>query len=305
VNAGAVVAPLLSWGAYLWADGTVPRSDGFTWLCSDLQADFTHPSPTSGVSKVGVELLAFFKTDATTTPWFLRSAVIGKPPTVTANASVTQGNAPLSVNFTASATDPDGSIASYQWTFDDGTFSIAQNPTKNFPSPGNYDARLTVTDNSGNTVQRTMPITVTQTLSAWKSVYFTPAELADPNVSGNTADIDRDGLNTLEEYAVGLNPKLADAAAVTLPSVSADQHLTLTFPRAKTNADVQLIVEAASDPAGPWSSGANVTNEQVIADDGVVQTVRATDLTPMSSSVRRFMRVRIEPAATTLAAAHD
>ncbi len=129
---------------------------------------------------------------------------------------------------------------------------------------------------------------MTQTLSAWKSIYFTAAELADPNVSGNSADIDRDGLNTLEEYAFGLNPKLADAAAVTFPSASADQHLTLTFPRAKAAADVQVIVEAAGDPTGPWSSGANVTSEQVIADDGVVQTIRATDLMPMSERHAAF-----------------
>ena len=57
---------------------------------------------------------------------------------------------------------------------------------------------------------------------------------------------------------------------------------------------MQLIVEAASDPAGPWSSGADVTSEQVIADDGVVQTIRATDQTPMSDAVRRFMRVQVE-----------
>ena len=32
------------------------------------------------------------------------------------------------VQFTAKATDPDGTIASYIWTFDDGTYSYAQNP---------------------------------------------------------------------------------------------------------------------------------------------------------------------------------
>lgn len=277
VTRGAVVAPLLCWGPYIWADGTVARSDGFTWLCSDLQTDFTHPSPTGGVPKVGEQLLTFFKTDATTTPWFLRSTVTGQPPTVTASASLTSGNTPLSVNFTASASDPDGSITGYQWTFDDGTFSTAQNPTKIFTAPGVYDARLTVTDNSGNTVKRAIAITVTQTLSAWKSVYFTPAELGDPNVSGDSADIDRDGRTTVEEYGMGLNPKLADSAALTVAAASADHHLTLTFPRTKAAVDVQLIVEAASDPAGPWSSGADITSEKVIADDGVVQTIRATD----------------------------
>ncbi|HJS28832.1 MAG TPA: hypothetical protein VJ768_04390, partial [Anaerolineales bacterium] len=41
---GPVVAPFLSWGPYLWADGPNPRSDGFTWLAEDLQDDCTHPS---------------------------------------------------------------------------------------------------------------------------------------------------------------------------------------------------------------------------------------------------------------------
>src|ERR1051325_2516275 len=157
---GVVVAPLLLWGPYIWVDGLNPRSDSLTWLCSDLESDFTHPSATGGVPKVGSQLLAFFKTDPTTTPWFLSHAVIGQPPSVTAAASVSNGLAPLTVNFTASATDPDGQIIAYQWTFDDGTFSTTQNPTKIFPAPGTYSVHLTVTDNSGNTALRTLPISV-------------------------------------------------------------------------------------------------------------------------------------------------
>ena len=157
---GAVVAPLILWGPYIWADGLTPRSDGFTWLCSDLESDFTHPSASGGVPKVGAHLLAFFKTDPTAAPWFLKRTVTGQPPQVTAGASVSSGPPPLSVNFTASATDPDGTIVAYQWTFDDGTFSIAQNPAKTFPAPGNYSVRLTVTDDSGNTTLRALPISV-------------------------------------------------------------------------------------------------------------------------------------------------
>ena len=81
---GPVVAPLMLWGPYLWADGTDPRSDGFIWECADLKTDFTHPSVDGGVPKVGTQLLAFFKTDSTAAPWFLRSTVTGQPPTVSA-----------------------------------------------------------------------------------------------------------------------------------------------------------------------------------------------------------------------------
>lgn len=63
-------APWVSWGPYLWADGTKPRSDGVTWACSDLEDDGTHPSAT-GRQKVAGMLLAFFKSDSTAREWFL------------------------------------------------------------------------------------------------------------------------------------------------------------------------------------------------------------------------------------------
>jgi PKD repeat protein len=75
-------------------------------------------------------------------------------------ADATNGVAPLRVSFIANATDPDGAIRDYQWTFDDGTFSTNANPVKIFASPGNYTARLTVTDNSGNTVTRNIGVVV-------------------------------------------------------------------------------------------------------------------------------------------------
>ena len=299
---GAAVAPWLAWGPYLWIDGTTPRSDALTWPCSDLQTDFTHPSQTGGVPKVADQLLAFFKTDPSATPWFLKRTVAGQPPTVSASANVTSGAAPLNVNFSASATDPDGTIVGYQWTFDDGTSATAQNPAKTFPAPGTYHARLTVTDNSGNAVQRTIPIDVRLSLAEWKRVHFTTAEQADPTISGDSADPDRDGANNRIEYGLGLLPKTPDAAKLPVAGSSPDRHLTLTFPRAKAAADVNVIPEVASELNGPWGSGASATSEQVIADDGVVQTIISTDLVPMSGNGTRFMRLRIDklspPAAT-------
>jgi hypothetical protein len=102
-NLGTVVAPYLSWGPYLWVDGTIPRSDGLTWPITDVAADLTHPS-SSGVRKVADQLLAFFKTDPTAAPWFFRQNGTGIP-TLTPSASVTTGAAPLTVNFSAAAAE--------------------------------------------------------------------------------------------------------------------------------------------------------------------------------------------------------
>jgi hypothetical protein len=66
----ATGAPWIGWSAYLWANGTTPRSDGLVWLQSDLAADGTHPSQ-AGRQKVGTLLLAFFKSHSTARPWFL------------------------------------------------------------------------------------------------------------------------------------------------------------------------------------------------------------------------------------------
>jgi hypothetical protein len=69
---GAVKAPLLLWGPYLWGDGTRPRqSDGLVWTRADLGPDGTHPSP-SGRQKVADMLLTFFKTDRNTKRWFVK-----------------------------------------------------------------------------------------------------------------------------------------------------------------------------------------------------------------------------------------
>lgn len=69
---GEVKAPWLAWGPYLWADGTTPRSDGLTYICSDFQSDGYHPAPNGAREKVATQLLNFFKTDPIAKRWFVK-----------------------------------------------------------------------------------------------------------------------------------------------------------------------------------------------------------------------------------------
>jgi hypothetical protein len=70
---GTVKAPWLSWGPYLWANGTSKRADGLFYEEGDFAGDGTHPSA-RGQRKVADLLLTFFKSDATAKPWFVRGA---------------------------------------------------------------------------------------------------------------------------------------------------------------------------------------------------------------------------------------
>jgi hypothetical protein len=65
---GAVRAPWLSWGPYLWGTGPT-RSDGLFYEVGDFAKDGTHHSP-AGQDKLGRVLLDFFRGDTTTRPWF-------------------------------------------------------------------------------------------------------------------------------------------------------------------------------------------------------------------------------------------
>ncbi|MCC5875994.1 MAG: PKD domain-containing protein [Candidatus Sumerlaeia bacterium] len=100
------------------------------------------------------------KTSPLTQPWFLRRHVIGQAPTADATPTTSSGAAPLEVTFSNTSFDVDGSIQAVHWTFGDGSYSTEWSPTKLYRSPGNYTARLAVTDDQGNVAHREFSIDV-------------------------------------------------------------------------------------------------------------------------------------------------
>jgi PKD repeat protein len=114
------------------------------------------------------------------------SGTANQPPVATASATPTSGIAPLSVSFSGTAShDPDGSIASYAWTFGDGSTGAGATTNHTYAIPGSYTATLTVTDDRGATASANIGITATVDSSTINAP------------SGLTASVSRTNLVTL------------------------------------------------------------------------------------------------------------
>ena len=71
-------------------------------------------------------------------------------PIAKASADVTDGHAPLAVQFSSEGSrHPSGEPITLQWDFGDGTTSDEANPTHTYTENGSYTAQLTVTDAAG------------------------------------------------------------------------------------------------------------------------------------------------------------
>ncbi|PYR56600.1 MAG: hypothetical protein DMF91_21530 [Acidobacteria bacterium] len=86
------------------------------------------------------------------------STVIVNAPPVAAFTSACSG---LTCSFNASgSSDPDGTIASYAWTFGDGTTGAGATTSRTYAAGGSYTVTLTVTDNGGAASQTGHVVTV-------------------------------------------------------------------------------------------------------------------------------------------------
>ena len=91
----------------------------------------------------------------------IRYVLGNQPPVAVASATPTSGQAPLPVAFSsAGSSDPEGAPLSYSWTFGDGGTSTQANPTHTYQAPGQYVARLTVSDGTSTAVSSDLTIRV-------------------------------------------------------------------------------------------------------------------------------------------------
>lgn len=124
---------------------------------------------------------------------------LNRPPEAAFNF-VTSG---LTVYFTDTSSDPDGSIIAWAWDFGDGTNSTLQHPSHTFTQANTYIVRLTVTDDDSATGGRTRFIVVQPgpggtfgnftEVTPLDSLFVTPQDEDFWVITAAPADYDGDG----------------------------------------------------------------------------------------------------------------
>ncbi len=225
--------------------------------------------------------------------------------------TISSGSAPAATSGTAvslngSVTSESGAVLGNLWsktsgpgsaTFTSGT-SAATGVT--FSRAGSYVMRL-----SGSNASAESFAELTVNVSANPNIYddwigSAYAGMSDSAVIGATADPDRDGINNLTEWALGLNPAKADAvtwstgkAGMPIAGTWSDgtyTYLTLQVRRPIGRVNVTYSAEATSDFV-TWSAATQVGSPTANGDGS--ETILFRDTMPREQAPKRFIRLKI------------
>ncbi len=193
----------------------------------------------------------------------------------------------LTVNFTDSSTDSDGTIASRAWNFGDGTTSTATNPSKTYAAAGTYTVTLTVTDNAGATNTKTGTVTVSSGPGNVAPVANFTSSTSGLTATFTDSSTDSDGTIASRSWNFGdggtstaTNPTRTYAAAGTY-SVS----LTVTDNAGATNTKTASVTVSAPPGGNVLSNGVPVTGLSAAINVDTVYTL----VVPAGASNLKFV----------------
>jgi PKD repeat protein len=143
-------------------DGTITN---YAWTFGDgasgSGASVAHVYSAAGTYTVTLTVTDDKGATASDTAVVTVNAIPNQPPLANAGADQTAATlAQLSFSGALSS-DPDGSIATYAWSFGDGATSTGVNVSHSYVSAGVYTVTLTVTDNQGATASDALIATIT------------------------------------------------------------------------------------------------------------------------------------------------
>lgn len=205
---------------------------------------------------------------------------------------------PLTVNYTVSGTAvpgmdyaalpgsaviPAGAVA---------VTNILVTPLGDNLSANTETVTITLTASTNYMLTNLSGATVTiqdRPLGIWRRANFTTTELANPQISGDNADPENDGLPNLIKYALGLSPKTA-YTNVFNPSVQ-NGYFTLTYPEATAAVDVSIALEYSTD-LKTWQSGPAYFEQAGSVSLGGTNLVTVQAIAPVHAASRAYVRMQ-------------
>lgn len=187
-------------------------------------------------------------------------------PTATASATPTTGTAPLNVNFTSTASSPNGLITSYSWNFGDGTTGNGPSAAHTYNSVGTYTATLTVKDSANQTVSKSVTITVNAPATIGTPVAritATPASGVAPFATVLDASTSTTPNGTITNYAWNFGDGTTGVGTRLTKTYSAAGNytatLTVTDSAGKTAQSAIVIAVSAASSGGGTLPGSATT----------------------------------------------
>lgn len=159
------------------SDGTIAS---YSWNFGDGSnasgATTSHTYTTPGTYSLALTVVDDDGASASMTRTITVTGAGNVAPVAAIAATPLSGTAPLNVSFNGGgSTDSDGSIASYNWTFGDGSNATGVTTQHTYSNAGSYTATLRVTDNNGASGSQTVQIVVSAPQNTPPSASFVAA----------------------------------------------------------------------------------------------------------------------------------
>ncbi len=212
-----------------------------------------------------------------------------QPPVASATASCTD----LTCSFDGSgSSDPDGTVASYAWTFGDGSTGTGENPQHGYATAGTYNYTLTVTDNQGmagsvfhGSVTATASTAPPIGFSAAAHSYSAATTAAKITVPSSVAAGDTE-LLYVSTVNTAANPVATPTGWTLVATQNASPLWTSVFTRTATGADAGSTVTATLASSGATAMQLvdyTGVNAAAITEVGASDTNVATHTAPAAT----------------------
>jgi hypothetical protein len=131
--------------------------------------------------------------------------------------------------------------------------------------------------------------------SGWRSLFFTPTQLANAAVIGDHVDFDNDGIDNLLEFVLGGNPVSPDQNLLkdaTATPTGAGQSLVFSYDRKAAANGITQVIETSTTLTGTWTPAVHGVNGVVITTSTLDPGTHRVTATIPSTEPMLFVRLR-------------